>query len=186
MIASNEVLDIATAVLFTITFVIGLYYSRFINTRRYRHVYLFVAFLSLVGLFSEIRLGLHPIIEKLLFYLGITNWWQFIAIISILSVPGLIVFIGYLHQFSDFKKWIICNIPTVIFLLGFGLFFLASIWLDTHNSGGKRSIVFLEELCELDMAVSLLFCVIYLRSIVHMLPQTSLTMPINLSQMKPR
>ncbi len=177
IVASNEVLDIATAMLFVITFIIGLYYSRWVDAQHYRIVYLLVSLISFVGFFSEVRLGFHPLIKDELIHLGITNWSQMIVIMCIGIGIATMMLIQYLRKLPDVANWIQYNIPTVIFLMGFMVFFLASIWLDNHNVWGKRSIIFAEELCEVDMAASLFFCVIYLRSIISVIMDTSFTTP---------
>lgn len=167
MIASNEVLDVVTAILFCITFTAGLYYSRFIPMQRYRNIYLFIPLIAFIGFFSEVRLGFHPIIKSYLYQLGIHNWAQMIVIMSLLFALCTIVLVRYLRQFPDFNLWMRYNIPMLVFLMGFIVFFALSITLDAKNVSARRSIVFIEELCEVDMALSLLFCVIYLRSIVN-------------------
>ena len=179
IIASNELLDITTATFFAITFVIGLYYSRFIHTQRYRNIYLVITLMSFVGFFSEVRLGFHHIVQHELYDLGITSWTQIIVIVSVVVGVTLMLVLRYLHHLPNFTSWLRYNIPIVIFLVAFSLFFLGSIGLDKFNVRGIRSITFVEELCELNMAVSLLFCVIYLRSTVSSILDTTLTAAVN-------
>lgn len=171
MIASNEVLDVATAILFCITFATGLYYSRFVTLQRYRNIYLLIPFISIIGFFSEVRLGFHPYIKYGLYRLGIHSWVQVIVIMVILFAVCAILLIKYLRQFPDFNMWVRYNSPMLVFLMSFIVFFALSITLDKQNVWGRYSIIFVEELCELEMAVSLLFCVIYLRSIVNQMTE---------------
>lgn len=172
IIASNEVLDMTTAITFAITTILGLYYSRFVHAKRYRNIFLLVSVIAFVGFFSEVRLGFHPIVQRILSQLGITSWRQIILIVALFLAIAIVAAFGYLWQLPDFSQWLNHNIPTIIFLSGFGVFFIASIWLDRHVIFGTRSNVFVEELFELYMSISLLFCVLYLRSIVNRIPDT--------------
>lgn len=158
IIASNEILDIVTATLFCLTFIMGLYNIRFIPHQKYQSIYFLIPVIAFIGFFSEVRLGFHPLVKEHLFQLGIQNWTQLIVIMSILFTICAALLFQRFHLFTD---WITSNIPTLIFLTGFVLFFMMSILLDTQNMWGRRSIVFVEELCELNMALSLLFSVIH-------------------------
>ena len=184
LVGHNQILDSITIVVLLFTIVVGFRYILLISPRWYRILYLIIpliALLSLVGEFGY-EVGVFDAFTPIMIFGTPIDSMQELADIGkafvsdvgfvpillisaivfiILAVVGFFV-LRYLRRIENFDRWAMHNIPLLIFLAGFGVFTMISVAIDLHLLGEhRRFTIFLEELAEVNMAISLMFGAIY-------------------------